>query len=46
MSKMFKKIKDWYDRKIWKKKHVADAVMKGQLTPEEYELIVGEPYEE
>lgn len=42
---MFEKIKLWYQRKIWKKKQVHDAVVKGQITPEEYELITGEPYE-
>lgn len=46
MSKNFDKIKKWYDRGIWKEKQVHDAVEKGQLTPEEYELITGQPYEE
>jgi len=44
MSKNFNKIKFWYP-KPWGKEQVKAAVKKGQITEEEYELIVGEPYE-
>ena len=43
-SKNFEKIKKWYDQGLWSKDKVAQAVVKGQITPEEYEEIVGEPY--
>lgn len=45
MSKNFKRIKSWYP-KPWEKKEVGDAVKKGLITPEEYELITGDPYVE
>lgn len=44
-SKMFDKIKKWYDDGLWSKKKVHDAVVKGKITAEEYEEITGEPYE-
>ena len=44
MSKYYKKIKSYYDKGLWSKEKVADAVTKGLITPEEYELITGEPY--
>ncbi|MBQ9302017.1 XkdX family protein [Butyrivibrio sp.] len=46
MSKNFEKIKKWYKMKIYTEKHLKLFVEKGQITPEEYELITGEPYEE
>lgn len=46
MSKNYKKIKKWYDMGIYNDAQIADFVKKGQLTPEEYELITGQPYEE
>ncbi len=42
---MFEMIKKWYQRGIWKKKQVRDAVAKGQITAEEYKLITGEDYD-
>jgi uncharacterized XkdX family phage protein len=45
MSKYFKTIKNFYDKGLWSKAKVADAVEKGLITAEEYELITGEPYE-
>lgn len=42
---MFEKIKKWYDQGLWTKRMVADAVKKGKITPEEYEIITGEPYQ-
>ena len=46
MSKMYNQIKEWYDQGRWSKKKVADAVVKGKITAEEYELITGEVYPE
>lgn len=44
MSALFKKVKKYYGT-IYTKEMVAEFVKKGKLTPEEYEQIVGEPYE-
>ena len=41
---MFKKIKKYYEKGLWTKTMVAQAVVKGVITPEQYEEIVGEPY--
>ena len=40
----FDKIKDFYDRGLWTKEMVRNAVVKGKITAEEYELITGEAY--
>ena len=45
MSNFAEKVKKYYDNGIWTKKMVRDAVVKGKITEEEFELIVGEPYE-
>lgn len=45
MSKYFEKIKGWYP-KPWNKDKVKDAVKKRLITPEEYEIITGDPYDE
>lgn len=48
-SKMFYTIKEYYDTGKWSKKAVRNAVIKPighpYITVEEYEEIVGEPYE-
>ena len=44
MSPMYEKIKSWYPDR-WNKTMVRNAVVKGKITAEEYELIVGEPYD-
>lgn len=44
MLKMFLKIKKYYDNHFWTKQMVANAVVKGQITAEEYKLITGDPY--
>lgn len=44
-SKMFYKIKAWYDAGAWSKQWVHDAVGKGKITAAEYEEITGETYE-
>lgn len=45
MSKMFEIIMYFYKSGSWSKDKVHDAVTKGKITPEEYELITGEKYE-
>lgn len=37
-------VKDYYDRRLWSKQRVYNAVGKW-ITAEEYEEITGEPYE-
>ena len=46
MSPKFNKVKGYYERGLWNKQMVANAVVKGWITAEEYELITGEVYEE
>lgn len=46
MSKKFATVKAAYDRGTWNKTMVRNAVVKGWITPEEYQEIVGEVYEE
>lgn len=41
-SKMFEKIKDWYDTGVWSRKRVLDAVTKGKITEAEAAEILGE----
>ncbi len=43
-SKDFDKIKQWYDKGIYKKSHVRMMVEKGKITAEEYKEITGEDY--
>ena len=43
---MFEKIKKYYDSGLWNEERVRNVVIKGVITEEEYELIVGENYEE
>ena len=45
-SKMFEKIKGWYESGTWSKEWVRNAVIKGKITAEEYHEITGEDYEE
>ena len=45
MSKNFEKVKGYYDKGLWSKHKVHNAVGKW-ITAEEYELITGEPFEE
>lgn len=42
-SKDFDKIKGWYDRGLWKVKHVRAAVGK-KITADEFKEITGEDY--
>ena len=41
MSKKFEKVKYYYDKHLWTKEQVANAVMKRWITQAEYEEIVG-----
>lgn len=45
-SKMFDKIKYWYDNGMWTLAMVRNAVVKGKITAEEFTEITGEPYNE
>ena len=42
-SKKFDLVKDFYDRRLWSKTRVWNAVGRW-ITAEEYEEITGEPY--
>lgn len=45
-SPKYEKVKRYYDKGLWTKEMVHNAVIKGWINAEEYEMIVGEPYEE
>lgn len=45
MSKKFNTIKAAYERGNWTKAMVANAVVKGWITADEYQLITEEPYD-
>ena len=45
MSKKYELVKNYYDKGLWSKTRVRNAVIKGWITAEEYELITGEPYD-
>lgn len=45
-SKKFDYVNGAYQRGTWNKAMVANAVVKGWITAEEYELITGEEYGE
>lgn len=44
-SKKFTKIKEWYHLDMWSEVRVRSAVDQGWITAEEYEEIIGEPFE-
>ena len=46
MSKMYNKIKGYYDTGLWSEERVKNMVIKGVITEEEYASIVGKEYEE
>lgn len=46
MSRMFEKVKRYYENGDWSIKMVRNAVVKGWITPGEYEMITGEIYPE
>lgn len=42
MSPKYNKVKEYYDKGLWNKKAVRNAVIKGWITEEEYREIIGE----
>ena len=45
-SPKFALVKSYYVRGLWNEYRVRMAVVKGWITPAEYEEIIGQPYEE
>jgi uncharacterized XkdX family phage protein len=45
MSAKFERVKGYYDKGLWNKVMVRNAVVKNWITADEYELITGEAYE-
>ena len=45
-SKKYELVKKYFDKGLWNKKKVHDAVVKEWITADEYEEIVAEGYEE
>ena len=46
MSKMYEKIKSYYNTGLWSKERVRNMVVKGVITEEEFYEITGEFYNE
>ena len=46
MSKMYKKIKEYYNAGLWSEERVRNMVIKGVITEEEFYEITGEFYNE
>ena len=46
MSKMYEKIKKYYDTGLWSEERVRNMVVKGVITEEEFYDIIGKEYEE
>lgn len=44
MSKMYEKIKKYYDTGLWNEERVRNMVIKGIITEEEYKDIIGNEY--
>lgn len=44
MSKKYNKVKGYYDKGLWTKKMVRNAVIKAWITADEYEEITGDKY--
>ena len=40
----YEKIKEYYDKGLWNKTMVRNAVIKGKITTAQYEEIVHEPF--
>lgn len=45
MSGKFEKVKCYFDRGLWNVSRVRNAVVKGWITAEEFQIITGQPYE-
>lgn len=46
MSKMYEKIKEYYNTGLWSEERVRNMVIKGIITEEEFYNITGEFYNE
>ena len=46
MSKMYEKVKKYYDTGLWSEERVRNMVIKGIITEEEYKDITGNEYQE
>lgn len=46
MSKMYEKIKSYYDSELWNEIRVRNMVIKEVITKEEFEKIVGKKFKE
>ena len=46
MSKMYEKVKKYYDTGLWSEVRGRNTVIKGIITEEEYKDIIGKEYEE
>ena len=46
MSKMYEKIKEYYNTGLWSEERVRNMVVKGVITEEEYASIIGKEYKE
>ena len=46
MSKMYEKIKEYYNAGLWSEERVRNMVIKGIITEEEYYEITGEFFNE
>ena len=46
MSKMYEKIKEYYNAGLWSEERVRNMVVKGIITEEEFYEITGEFYNE
>ena len=46
MSKMYEKIKEYYNSGLWSEERVRNMVIKGIITEEEFYEITGEFYNE
>lgn len=44
MSRKFEKVKTYYEKRLWTKEQVANAVKKGWIIADEYRDITGEDY--
>lgn len=46
MNKIYEKIKIYYDSGLWNEIRVRNMVIKGIITVEEFEMIIGKEFEE
>lgn len=46
MSNKFQKVQSYYDHGFWTVSMVKNAVVKGWITAEEFQIITGQPYGE